>query len=164
MLFASSIVIPHLYTHSSIKVSYQAMLTIHTSNQLEQLKNQFSNLIKTPLSSTFATEIVVVQNAGMARWLSMQMADISGISANTEFLFPAEFMWRLLRLVSNDIPENNQCTPDTMRFHIMRELSQHPDNYPELQHYIGDTDNQDELAIWELSCELSQLLDQYLFY
>ncbi len=140
------------------------MLTIHTSNQLEQLKNQFSNLIKKPLASTFATEAVVVQNAGMARWLSMQMADISGISANTEFLFPAEFMWRLLRLVSSDIPENNQCTPDTMRFHIMRELSQHPENYPELQHYIGDINKQDELAIWELSSELSQLLDQYLFY
>ena len=73
------------------------MLTIHTSNQLEQLKNQFSKLIKIPLEGTLATETVVVQNAGMARWLSMQLADTSGISANTKFLFPAEFMWHLLR-------------------------------------------------------------------
>ena len=140
------------------------MLTIHTSNQLEQLKNQFSKLIKKPLDSTFATETVVVQNAGMARWLSMQLADTSGISANTKFLFPAEFMWHLLRLVSDDIPEKNQCTPETMRFHIMRELSLYPYNYPELQHYISDANNQDELATWDLSCEISQLMDQYLFY
>ncbi len=140
------------------------MLTIHTSNQLEQLKNQFSALINTPLDNIFATETVVVQNAGMARWLSMQLADTSGISANTKFLFPAEFMWHLLRLVSSDLPEKNQCTPDTMRFHIMCELSLHPESYPELQHYIGDAENQDKLATWNLSCEISQLLDQYLFY
>jgi len=140
------------------------MLTIHTSNQLEQLKNQFSKLIKKPLDSIFATETVVVQNAGMARWLSMQLADTSGISANTQFLFPAEFMWHLLRLVSEDIPEKNQCTPETMRFHIMRELTNSPEHYPELKHYISDELNQDELATWNLSCEISQLMDQYLFY
>ncbi|MEB8432102.1 exodeoxyribonuclease V subunit gamma [Cocleimonas sp. KMM 6892] len=140
------------------------MLTIHTSNQLEQLKNQFSKLIKTPLDNVFATEIVVVQNAGMARWLSMQLADSSGVSANTKFLFPAEFMWHLLRLVSEDIPEKNQCTPETMRFHIMRELTQNPQDYPEIAHYIGNLEQQDALATWELSCEISQLMDQYLFY
>ncbi len=140
------------------------MLTIHSNNQLEQLKNQFSKLIKTPLSSVFATEIVIVQNAGMARWLSMQLADASGISANTQFLFPAEFMWHLLRLISDDIPEKNQCTPETMRFHIMRELTHHPENYPELKHYISDATHKNELAVWELSCEISQLMDQYLFY
>ena len=140
------------------------MLFIHTSNQLEQLKNQYASVVSTPLNSVFSTELVIVQNAGMARWLSMEMANISGISANTEFLFPAEFMWKLLRLVSTDIPEQSQCTTETLRFHILQEITQHPDHYPEIQHYILSDGNINQLASWELAVELSQLLDQYLFY
>lgn len=140
------------------------MLTIHTSNQLEHLKNQFASAVRQPLSNVFTTEMVVVQNAGMARWLSMEMANIAGISANTEFLFPAEFMWRLLRLISPDIPEKSECTPATMQFHITQELTQNYADYPELQHYILNNGNINQSAIWDLAGQLSQLLDQYLFY
>ncbi|MEH6455253.1 MAG: exodeoxyribonuclease V subunit gamma [Cocleimonas sp.] len=146
------------------------MLYIHTSNQLEQLKNQYATVVKTPLKDAFKAETVVVQNAGMARWLSMEMAQTSGISANTDFLFPAEFMWGLLRLVSPDIPEHSQCAPDTLRFHIFEELSNNFDDYPELHHYIlktnntNDEQNLNQLSVWELSCQSARLLDQYLFY
>ncbi len=140
------------------------MLYIHTSNHLEQLKKQYAELIKTPLKDVFKTETVIVQNAGMARWLSIEMAKTTGISANTEYLFPAEYMWRLLRLVSPDIPEHSQCAPDTLRFHIYNELITSPDDYPELKHYITSNDEVDELSSWELSCQIARLLDQYLFY
>ncbi len=157
------------------------MLYIHTSNQLEQLKNQYATVVKSPLNDVFKAETVVVQNAGMARWLSMEMAQTSGVSANTEFLFPAEFMWGLLRLVSPEIPEHSQCAPDTLRFHIYEELSNNFDDYPELHHYIVNEINTDEsnqespndrenknslnqLNAWELSYQSARLLDQYLFY
>ena len=163
------------------------MLYIHTSNRLEQLKNQYAAVTKTPLNDVLAVETVVVQNAGMARWLSMEMSQLSGISANTEFLFPAEFMWGLLRLVSPDIPEHSQCAPDTLRFHIYNELTQNAKLYPELHHYITDANTSSALqddddtnkpsdnfideqiiinhqSIWELSCQVATLLDQYLFY
>lgn len=141
------------------------MLYIHTSNQLEELKKQYANIVKIPLSDVLTTETVVVQNAGMARWLSMQMAQSTGVSANTKFLFPAEFMWKLLRLVSPDIPEHSQCAPDTLRFHIFEELIHNVATYPELHHYILNENNTtNQLSAWDLSCQLAQLLDQYLFY
>lgn len=150
------------------------MLYIHTSNQLEQLKKQYAELVKSPLKDVFKKETVVVQNAGMARWLSIEMAKNSGISANTEYLFPAEYMWRLLRLVTPDIPEHSQCAPDTLRFHIYQELLNHAEDYPELHHYILNNDPFDSnnnntqslelLSTWELSCLTARLLDQYLFY
>ena len=140
------------------------MLYIHTSNQLEQLKNQYAAVVREPLNRVFQAETVVVQNAGMARWLSMETANLLGISANTEFLFPAEFMWGLLRLVSSDIPEHSQCAPDTLRFHIFAELSENSLDYPELHHYILNEEQINPLSTWELSCQLAQLLDQYLFY
>ena len=140
------------------------MLHLHTSNQLEQLANQFAFVTKEPLSDVFAPEIVVVQNSGMARYLSMHVADLAGISANTDALFPAEFMWRLLRLVSPNISKQSECSPDALHLHIMQELTENFADYPELHHYILSNDSIDEVATWDLSSELSQLLDQYLFY
>lgn len=143
------------------------MLYIHTSHQLEQLASKFVSIVNSPLDNVFTPELVVVQNRGMARWLSMHQADIASISANTEFLFPAEFMWKLLRLVSSDIPEQSQCNPETLRFHIMAELTNNIKDYPELHHYIlfnNSSDSINEKACWDLSAELAQLLDQYLFY
>ena len=140
------------------------MLHLHTSNQLEQLANQFAFVTKEPLSDVFAPEIVVVQNSGMARYLSMHVADLAGISANTEALFPAEFMWKLLRLVSPNVSKQSECSPDALRLHIMQEFTENFADYPELHHYILANENFDEVAAWDLSSELSQLLDQYLFY
>ncbi len=140
------------------------MLHLHTSNQLEQLANQFAFITKEPLSDVFAPEIVVVQNSGMARYLSMHVADLAGISANTEALFPAEFMWKLLRLVSTKVSKQSECSPDALRLHIMQELTDNFVDYPELHHYIIDNEHINEVAAWDLSSELSQLLDQYLFY
>ena len=150
------------------------MLYLYTSNQLEQLAALFAKITETPLKDVFGKEMVVVQNSGMARWLSMQTADYAGICANFEYLFPAEFMWKLLRIVTPDISEQSQCTPETLCFHIMQELTENHADYPELAHYIyQQTDAQesnnpenrlDQIASWDLSCQLAQVLDQYLFF
>jgi len=145
------------------------MLHLHTSNQLEQLATQYARVTNEPLNGVFSPEVIVVQNAGMARYLSMHVADISGVSANTEALFPAEFMWKLLRIVTPNVSKQSECSPDALRFHIMKELTENADDYPEIQHYIlnqndNDKNELNEVSTWDLSSELSQLLDQYLFY
>ena len=140
------------------------MFHLYTSNQLEQLATQFARISNAPLSNVFTPELIVVQNAGMARYLSMHVANLTGISANTKALFPAEFMWALLRSVSSNVSKLSECSPDALHFHIMQELTENHADYPELQHYILINDEINETATWDLSRELSQLLDQYLFY
>ena len=144
------------------------MLHLHTSNQLEQLATQYARVTNDPLKKVFEPELLVVQNSGMARYLSMHVANLAGISANTEALFPAEFMWKLLRIVSPDVSKQSECSPDALRFHIMQELTDNSDDYPEIKHYITNNNSSNnetnELPIWDLSSEVSQLLDQYLFY
>jgi len=141
------------------------MLYLHTSNQLEQLSLAFAKTVNTPLKGVFTKEMIIVQNAGMARWLSMQLADIAGISANLEYSFPAEFMWKLLRMVSSDISEQSQCTPETLCYHIMQELTLNHEAYPELAHYIlHQNKNLNDTATWELACQLADIFDQYLFF
>ncbi len=141
------------------------MLYLHTSNQLEQLAKQFCMVSQQPRSikSVFERETVIVQNAGMARWLSLQVADYTGISANMETLFPAEFMWQTLRSVLPDLPDHDPCKPTVLRWRLLQLfidcLNDHEDDFPEIAHYLNDETN-----AWHLALELSQQLDHYLFY
>ncbi len=140
------------------------MLTLHTSNRLEQLSQKFSDSIKPPLNDVLAPEVVVVQNSGMARYLSLQLADKQGISANMNFLFPAEFMWQVLKDVLPELSEQDPSAPAVTRwrlFELLLEESQAADekDFPELAHYSNSTE-----SAWDLSLVLTEMLDKILFY
>ena len=138
------------------------MLYLHTSNQLEQLAQQFSHVTREPLNGVFESEKVIVQNAGMARWLSLNVADSTGISANMKVYFPADFMWQLLRLVLPYVPDQDPCAPSVLRWRLMDILLNNLDEYPEVSHYIEDTEVTNNA--WDLASELSKLLDLSLIH
>lgn len=138
------------------------MLYLHTSNQLEQLSQQFVHVTREPLNKVFESEKVIVQNTGMSRWLSLNVADSTGISANMKVYFPADFMWQLLRLVLPDVPDQDPCAPSVLRWRLMEVLLNNIDEFPEVSHYLNNTDVAEKA--WDLASELSMLLDQYLFY
>ena len=139
------------------------MLTLHTSNRLEQLSQQFSDSIKSPLSDVLAPEIVVVQNSGMARYLSLQLADKQGISANMDFLFPAEFMWQLLKDVLPKLSDEDPSAPTVTRWRLLEllltEMASNENSFPELAHYLESTE-----SAWDLSLVFTEMLDKILFY
>ena len=63
------------------------MLKLYQSNQLERLIAILADVTSEPLANVFASEHILVQSQGMARWLSLQLARINGISANINCLF-----------------------------------------------------------------------------
>ncbi|KAG1682814.1 RecBCD enzyme subunit RecC [Nymphon striatum] len=135
---------------------------VRIAKRLSKINNEFSHVNQEPLKEVFESEMLIVQNAGMARWLSLHVADSTGISANMKVYFPAEFMWELLRLVLPDVPEQDPCAPRVLRWRLMEVLLENLEDFPEVQHYLDGSD--DTSNAWELASELSQLLDQYLFY
>lgn len=135
------------------------MLFLHASNHLENLSQQFAELVSQPLKNTLEAEQIIVQNAGIGRWLSMQMSQQLGISANYKFLFPAEYMWEILRKVIDDVPTQDPSKPDVLRWRLVSEFMQQAEDYPELDHYLKN-----DMAAWDLANALSPVLDQYLFY
>ena len=48
-------------------------LKIFTGNKLEILAEQLAQMVKTPVSSALAAEIIVVQSTGMERWVSLEL-------------------------------------------------------------------------------------------
>ena len=57
------------------------MLTVHHSNRLELLADRLAERLREPCGGPLLPEIIVVQSNGMARWLSLHLAQRLGICA-----------------------------------------------------------------------------------
>lgn len=136
------------------------MLYLHQSNQLERLAHHFAALQRIDPLSPLTHEMVVVQNSGMGRWLSLQTARFNGISANIRYLFPAEMTWELLRAVLSDVPEKDPCAPASLRWRLLTVFLQEPDEWPELNHYLATG----AAGVWQLAGQIAKVFDQYLFF
>jgi exodeoxyribonuclease V gamma subunit len=136
------------------------MLYLHQSNQLEQLARHFAALQQIDPLAPLETEQVVVQNSGMGRWLSLEIARFTGIAANIRYLFPAELTWELLRKVLVDVPERDPCAPTTLRWRLLDIFLQEPDAWPDLAHYLSTG----EEGAWQLAGQIAKVFDQYLFF
>src|SRR4051812_9687207 len=98
------------------------MLTIHHSNRLDALADALASIVREPLASPFASEIVVVQSRGVARWLSLRLADTNEVCANVGFPFPNAFAWSLYRAVCGHLPEQSPFAPEVLAWRILRLL------------------------------------------
>ncbi|HPQ97431.1 MAG TPA: exodeoxyribonuclease V subunit gamma, partial [Thiolinea sp.] len=139
------------------------MLHLHHSNRLEHLSDLFAGLTQADPLPPFAAEKVVVQNAGMGRWLSLQLARQQGIAANLAFLFPAEIVWELMRAVLGEaVPRRDPCSPKLLRWRLLQAFLTHPERWRgSLGHYLGEGQ---EGNAWQLAQQLARVYDSYLFF
>lgn len=139
------------------------MLQVHSSNQLEKLLGALQAACTDTAQDPFVPETVVVQNAGMARWLQQQIAQLHGISANMEFKTPGGFVWEVARYWLADLPKTPPYSKSQLLWRIYallpNLLPQEPFN--ELHLYLeGDNGVQ----LFQLAQQISGLFDQYLVY
>ena len=104
----------------------------------------------------------MVQSRGVARWLSLRLADHRGVCANVEFPFPNAYAWALYRAVLGQVPETSQFDPAVLTWRILGvlpELEALPAFAP-VHHYVGG----DALRRYDLAVRLAVLFDEYLVY
>ncbi|HYW34932.1 MAG TPA: exodeoxyribonuclease V subunit gamma, partial [Balneolaceae bacterium] len=143
------------------------MLRIYNSENLYDLADEcLQELHRHPPKNPLAPEQFVVQNHGMARWLSRYLAAKEGITANLNFNFPAELFWKIARTMDSSIPEMLPAERWPMTWTIYEVL--YRDNDPALtvlHQYINQRDSQNAaMRRWELACRISDVFDQYLTY
>jgi len=139
------------------------MLHLHHSNRLETLAQQLASLLQQETTQQpLQAESIVVQNAGMGRWLSLQLAQANQIAANLRYLFPAELTWELLRTVLSDVPERDPCSPRLLRWRLLETFMQRPEAYRQtLGHYLkAGVDD----SAWQLAQQVARVFDGYLFF
>jgi exodeoxyribonuclease V gamma subunit len=138
-------------------------MRLYTSNRLEQLATQLTAVLDAPLDSPLAPEVVVVQGRGMARWLSLQIAQISKICMNCEFPFPRAFIGKTLRAFFPEMAPEEEYTVEALTWKINRllpALALEKEFVP-IRIYL---DQEDGLKAFQLSENIARLFDQYIVY
>ena len=137
-------------------------MQLFVSNRMEILSaNLAHHLMETP-RDPFVPELVLVQSRGMERWLSMELARWTGISANIEYLFPSALLFRVLERVVTvpDEPVFDQGTLNWSSFSILKDLPEDP-LFRDVAGYLEDGDT---VKRFQLAAQMADLFDQYLLF
>lgn len=134
-------------------------------NRLDLLAVELAAKLKEPGTGIFNPELIVVQGGGMARWLSLQLAENNGIAANFQCPFPKAFIEKYL---FSPLLDCNRLTPlpspelMTWRiFDLLPELSEKAE-FSLIEKYLkDDTDGLKQIQIAE---RLALLLDNYTVF
>ncbi|MDH4318193.1 MAG: exodeoxyribonuclease V subunit gamma, partial [Desulfobulbaceae bacterium] len=140
------------------------MLNIFRSNRLENLLATLCHELIAAPSDPFEAEIIVVQNLGMARWLSQQIAVTHGIAANLRFPLPARFVWEVFESQFGELPAHSLFDRGIMHWRIFELLPRltAEQEFAEPAGYL--LDDGDGRKRYQLAAKLSDLFDQYLVY
>ena len=149
--------------------SHPSGIQLYLSNRLENLADALIENIRSQPGDPLNPTHILVQSRGMARWLSLRIADRTGIQMNTKYLFPKALVDQLLTGLL-DIGQDDDCTPYSPNGLFWRIYKKLPDwaNKPEsrvLKHYL--TSEQPKSAFlrrYQLALKLSRLMDNLQVY
>jgi exodeoxyribonuclease V gamma subunit len=149
-------------------------LSFHASNQLEVLAQRASSFMGRPGTSPLTPELVVVQSAGMERWLSLELARQRGICMNLEFLFPRTLVDRVLQscfpaVFAHAHLSADAFSPETVVWRILKILPEliHRDSFSEVRRYFASGPTGFEplgLKSYLWASKVAALFDNYLVY
>jgi exodeoxyribonuclease V gamma subunit len=134
-----------------------------TSNRLEHLVTLLAESVSRPLKSPLAQEVIIVQNRGMERVLSLKLAVHLGIWANCTYPFPSEYIQSLFRRAFPDLPNRLPFDPFYLSFRIFDQLPQFLDlpTYNEIAAYLKNAPSN---GLFDLALKIADQFDRYTVY
>jgi exodeoxyribonuclease V gamma subunit len=139
------------------------LLRVTESNRLETLADRLVDELRVPAGGVFTPDVVVVQNAGMQRWLALRIARARGVCANVRFPLPARFIWDLLDRGLGPTAGGARLDAALLTWRLMEILAHLPatrEMAPLLDYLAGG----DDRRRYELACRIADVFDQYLVY
>ncbi len=139
------------------------MFAVVHGNRLEVLADRLIALLVERPPPPMTPDIVVVQSRGMARFLSLRLAEAAGIAANVRFPLPGAFLWETFRTLVPGAPAASALDPGVAAWHlraVLDGLDAAPQFAP-LHDYLRDAD---ERGRHELAARIADVFDQYLVY
>jgi len=138
--------------------------TLINSNNLESLirDNLIDNIRTQPLSDPFQSEIIIVQNQGMAVYLKQFIAKHNEICCNIDFPFINGFINETLEKCLDIPPDKEYFHPNLMTWNIWQLLDNEKEKYPDLKRYLDNDIH--ELKKYQLATKIASCFDQYQIY
>jgi exodeoxyribonuclease V gamma subunit len=114
-------------------------VTVYGSNRLENLADALAGVVGRPLADPFRREVILVQSAGMHRWLLRELSRRLGIFANGYFPFPNALADEWFRAVVPEGEEESPFSPRLLPWRILRALPAllAEPSFAELRDYLG---------------------------
>lgn len=140
---------------------------VHRSNSLEELVDRLSEVLERPLPGLLEPEIVLIQSAGMERFLSRELSRRQSILANARFPFPRVFLRDVLDRCLGADERSVMYEREAMAwrlYELLRDLSGFaPSEHLAMvkKHLSDDRDGSKRLLLAE---QLAHLFDQYVTY
>lgn len=134
-----------------------------TSNRLEHLITVLAESVSRPLNSPLAQEVIIVQNRGMERLLSLKLSEHLGVWANCLYPFPSAYIQMLFKAADPDLPELLPFDPVYLPFRIYQELPHcfEIDAYSEIADYLKNTQTS---GLFDLALKIADQFDRYTVY
>ena len=139
------------------------MLFLYHANRLEDLADQLANNLNRPMGSILSPEVIAVPGSAMSEWLTLRLAQAFGISANVQWLLPAQLLWKIFRATLSNVPETNAFSSEVLSWRVFKVLqdSAFVESHKPLRRYLQSTD---PLRAWQLSRQMGRLYEQYLVF
>lgn len=137
-----------------------AGLHLITGNRLENLKQALAVRMGARPLPPLQQEVIVVQNEGMGKWLSLQLADAHGIFANVRYVFPKTLVRTVFAKTLN-AGDKPFFSEEALTWSVMKVLPGLLDDRPfaTLKHYLRkDTSG---LNLFQLARQTAQMLVRY---
>jgi exodeoxyribonuclease V gamma subunit len=132
-------------------------IRLYVGDDLERLAERLAELLREHRpGDPFSGQRVVVPSLGMRHWLSRRLADESGICANIDFVFPADF-------VHHSVSPSKSASgyeSEAMTWRLLGLLEK--TNLKEPARYVEEDSTQ--VKAFGLAKRLARLFDQYLLY
>lgn len=156
------------------------MLRIRRSSRTDRLADALAEeLADTAGLDPFAPEPVVIQSAGMGRWLAHRLAERlgrrggrdgfcgerGGVCANVDFTFPGRFVTEVVRRCTGEEPDPDRWHPDRLVWPVLDLLPgllSAPEAAP-LRTYLDDGGPVDRRR-YALCRRIADLFDRYALY
>ncbi len=139
-------------------------LRLITSCSQRRLLGAFAGTISSRPLPPLEKENIVVLSNGMARWISMELAEHLGVSASLDFCFPNDLLDRSFKSI---LPDSHSSFPFTRTSLNWRIASQLPGlaqqkGFEQIASYLGD--GRDDRRLLQVSRSLADCFDQYTIF
>ncbi|MES1937282.1 exodeoxyribonuclease V subunit gamma [Salinisphaera hydrothermalis] len=138
------------------------MFYLYHHNDLSRLAELFGALRGRRARAPLGIDTVLAPNAGIGRWLRIQLAESEGIAANIDGRLPGEFIWDMLHATMDDADAGDHFEPDCLPWHLYAALPEIAREVPAVADYLGTP--VDEVRRYQLARQLADVFDQYLIY
>ncbi len=139
-------------------------MKVFIANRLENLVEAMAGRLTTPLAGTLKPETIVVQSAGMAKWISLKLALHHGVAANYRFPFPNAFIEEIFHAFIPEYEKNPIFEEGVMVWRILDLLLQfkNQEQFRSIRKYLGEGIDQNRL--YQMANRIARTFDQYLIF